>query len=83
MLFQGTTEVFVGIGFMSGPPIGGFLYAVSNYDADAFTNWINVQKDVYVKFVSSLAPLTHAWTPEKKRLILIILQFESFPYFDY
>ena len=38
LLFQGITEVFVGIGFMSGPPIGGFLYGVSNYDADAITN---------------------------------------------
>jgi hypothetical protein len=31
-------------------------------------------KDVYVKFVSASAPFTHAWTPEKKSLILIILQ---------
>jgi len=35
-------------------------------------------KDVYVKFV-----FTHALTPEKNRLILIILPRESFPYFDY
>jgi hypothetical protein len=31
-------------------------------------------KDVYVKFVSASAPFTHACTPEKNRLILIILQ---------
>ena len=30
--------------------------------------------NVYVKFASASAPLTHAWTPEKNRLILIILQ---------
>ena len=30
----------------------------------------------YVKFVSASAPLTHVWTLEKKRLILIILQCE-------
>jgi hypothetical protein len=30
---------------------------------------------VYVKFVSASAPFTHAWTPEKNRLILIILKF--------
>ena len=34
----------------------------------------NRPKDVYVKFVK---------TPEKKRLILIILPRENFPYFDY
>ena len=28
----------------------------------------------YVKFVSASAPFTHACTPEKNRLILIILQ---------
>jgi hypothetical protein len=37
-------------------------------------------KDLYVKFVSASAPLTHAWTPEKNRLILIILPGESFTY---
>jgi hypothetical protein len=26
--------------------------------------------DVYVKFVSASAQFTHAWTPEKNRLIL-------------
>jgi hypothetical protein len=40
-------------------------------------------KDVYVKFVSASAPFTHALTPERNRLISIILQFESFPYFYY
>jgi len=40
-------------------------------------------KDVYVKFVSASAPFTHACTPEKNRLILIILPRESYPYFDY
>ena len=39
--------------------------------------------DVYVKFVSASPPFTHAWTPEKNCLILIILPRESFPYFDY
>jgi hypothetical protein len=29
---------------------------------------------VYVKFVSASTPCTHAWTPEKNRLIIIILQ---------
>ena len=33
-----------------------------------------LHKRVYVKFVSASAPCTHAWTPEKNRLILIILQ---------
>ena len=32
-------------------------------------------KGTYVKFVSASAPFTHAWTPEKNRLILIILKF--------
>ena len=40
---------------------------------DALTNWI--------KFVNASAPFTHAQTPEKNRLILIIFQCESFPYF--
>ena len=31
-------------------------------------------KDVYVKLVSASAPFTHAWPPEKNRLIIIILQ---------
>ena len=31
-------------------------------------------KDVYVKFVNASAPYTHALTPEKSSLILIILQ---------
>jgi hypothetical protein len=31
-------------------------------------------KDVAEKFVSASAPFTHAWIPEKNRLILIILQ---------
>ena len=35
------------------------------------------------KFVSASAPFTHAWTPEKNRLILIILPREYFPYFEY
>jgi len=30
--------------------------------------------DVYEKFVSASAPFTHAWIPEKNRLILIIPQ---------
>ena len=38
--------------------------------------------DVYVKCVSTSAPFAHA-SPEKNRLILIILQCEPFPYFDY
>jgi hypothetical protein len=41
--------------------------------ADALTNLI--------KFVNTSAPFTHAQTPEIKRLILIILHCESFPYF--
>jgi hypothetical protein len=36
-----------------------------------------------VKFVSASAPYTYAWTPENNRPILIILQCESFPFFDY
>ena len=32
-------------------------------------------KGVYVKFVSASAPFTHAWTPKKNRLMLIILKF--------
>jgi hypothetical protein len=40
-------------------------------------------KDVYVKFVGASAPFTHAQTPEKNHLILIIRQCESFPNFDY
>ena len=32
-------------------------------------------KGVYVKFVSASAPFTHARTPHKNRLILIILKF--------
>ena len=35
-------------------------------------------KDVYVKLVSASTPFTHAWTPEKNRLISINFQFESF-----
>ena len=35
--------------------------------ADTITNWRNV------KFMSALTPFTHAWTPEKNRLMLIIL----------
>ena len=31
-------------------------------------------KGAYIKFVSASAPCTHAWTHEKNRLILIILQ---------
>ena len=45
------------------------------HGADALINWI--------KFVSASALCTHAWTPEKNRLILIILQYESFSYFNY
>jgi hypothetical protein len=42
--------------------------------ADALTNWIRK------KACECIAPLTHAWTQEKNRLILIILQifFPSF-----
>jgi hypothetical protein len=32
------------------------------------------EKDAYVKFVSASNSCTHAWTPEKNRLIIIILQ---------
>ena len=32
------------------------------------------EKDVYVQFVSASTPCTHAWTPEKNRIIIIILQ---------
>jgi hypothetical protein len=32
------------------------------------------EKDSYVKFVSVSTPCTHAWTPEKNRLIIIIRQ---------
>jgi hypothetical protein len=32
------------------------------------------EKDVYVKSVSASTPCTHAWTPEKNYLIIIILQ---------
>jgi hypothetical protein len=35
---------------------------------------IKCPKDVHVKFVSASTPCIHAWTPEKNRLILIILQ---------
>jgi hypothetical protein len=41
--------------------------------ADALTNWIRK------KACECIAPLTHAWTQEKNRLILIILQFDLFP----
>ena len=34
-------------------------------------------KDVYIKFVSASAQFTHAWTPEKNRLILIIPQYNT------
>ena len=53
-------------GFFSG------VHACINV-ADARTN-----KDVYVMLVSASAPLTHAWTPEKKRFILdwTVLIFE-------
>ena len=30
---------------------------------------------MFIQFVSALVPFTHAWTPEKNRLILIILKF--------
>lgn len=36
--------------------------------------------DVYVKFVSVSTPFTHTRTPEKNRLIHIILQCESCPF---
>jgi hypothetical protein len=32
------------------------------------------EKDVYVKSVSASTPCTHAWTPEKNYLIIIIHQ---------
>jgi hypothetical protein len=32
-------------------------------------------KGIYLKFLSASATFTHAWTPEKNRLILIILKF--------
>ena len=32
------------------------------------------EKDTYVKFVNASTPCTYAWTPEKNRLIIIILQ---------
>ena len=51
-----------------------FMHACVN-GADALTTWINV------RFVSASAPFSHAWTPEKKLLILIFFQWESFPYF--
>ena len=35
----------------------------------------------FIQFVSASAPRTHVCTPKKKRLILIILQCECFPYF--
>ena len=33
----------------------------------------------FIQFMSASAPCTHAWTPEKKRLILIILQCNAEP----
>jgi hypothetical protein len=36
-----------------------------------------------IQFVNASAPFTHALTNEKKRLILLILQCETFPYFNY
>jgi hypothetical protein len=37
--------------------------------------YIKITKGVYVKLVSASAPFTHAWTPEKNRLVLIIFKF--------
>ena len=41
------------------------------------------ERDVYIKFVSTSVQFTHAWTPEKKRLILTFFSMWIFPYFNF